>query len=491
VKPVEELTMREQLRGQRPMLAALLALVLLGCADKMESDVKADLEQAQEHMKAARWCEARIALARAEGRLSRGGTKELRKRVEQMQKDIDMVQRLDALRLGRAAGKGAPDAGFAEAFRAYGLDLSKLKPEDASAQLRASPVREKLLAALHLWAVLKPAGDDRKALLEVLDASDENPWRKRLRQAIKEKDSKALKSLAGDAETDRQSPAMLVLLTRALSSDEAIKVLRRAQQRHPADFWLNHALGELLSRHRAGRDEAVGYYRAALALRPHSAPIYIGLGNALFGQGKADEAITAFRQAIRLRPDHAAAHANLGAVLAAKGQMAEAIACYRRAIRLDPKSASAYVNLGTALQQTGKLAEAIAAFRAAIELDPQYANAHASLGGALAAVGRIQEAIACFRKAIELDPKNASAHLRLGTTLMQAGKLDEAIAGFRKAIALDPKYAHAYFNLGHALRTKGQLDEAIACYRKALALHPDLAPAKKALEEAMKAKGER
>jgi tetratricopeptide (TPR) repeat protein len=492
---VEDLTMREHLRGHRPALAALLALLLLGADDKTDRDTEADLKEAATHMEAARWCDSRIALARAEGRLSRGGPKALRQRVEQMRKDIEMVQRLEAARFGRVNDKAGSAAHYAEMFRAYGLDVSNSKSEETSRQLKASALREQLLQALHAWAMLKPAGDDRKALLDLAAAADDNAWRKRLRQGIEEKDRKLLTALAGDAETARQVPAMLVLLARALRqanlSDEAIKVLRRGQSRYPDDFWLNFELGTLLTQQRAGRDEAVGFYRAALALRPQSPEIYLGLGTALLRQGKPEEAIRVLRQTLTLNPANAAAHLNLGAALAGLGKMDEAMACYRKALQLDPKFVSAYLNLAAALQQVGKFDESIACYRAAIALNPSYAEAHAGLGGVFAATGRIAESIACLRKAIELDPRSPSAHLRLGTTLARAGKLDEAIACYRESIRLDPKNAAAHFNLGHVLRNKGRLDEAIACYRRALELQPDLPAAKKALAEVMKLRAER
>src|SRR5215831_97133 len=102
--------MREQ---SRPwwLAAALLSLLALGCEDDTNREVEAALKEAQAHQKASRWCEARIALARAEGRLGKDGPKALRLRLEQMRKDIDLVARLederrraaDKARLGRNA----------------------------------------------------------------------------------------------------------------------------------------------------------------------------------------------------------------------------------------------------------------------------------------------------------------------------------------------------------------------------------------------------
>jgi tetratricopeptide (TPR) repeat protein len=422
--------MREQFRPWW-LAAALLPSLVLGCADNTKREVEAALKEAEAHQKASRWCEARIALARAEGRLGKDGPKALRQRLEQMRKDIELVARLEVVRLSQANVKdgafdrtGAAER-YARAFRDHGIDLSALKSEEAARRVRESPRRQELLAALDTWAMLKPAGAARKALWAVADAADDNAWRKALRKALASGDRKALGKLARATEAARQPPAGLVLLGEALVqaglADEAIKLLRRGQERYPADFWLNHNLGLLLSGHKGSRAEAVGYYRAALALRPDSSAVYLNLGSALLGQGKLDEATNSFRRAIALDPKLAGAHRNLGVALIAKGRVDEAIACFKKALALDPKDAQAHTNLGLALADKGRLDEAIAAYRKAIELDPKDALAHTNLGNALVAKGRLDEAIACFRKALQLRPGLAAAKKALDAALKQKG----------------------------------------------------------------------
>src|SRR5262249_1781915 len=175
--------------------------------------------------------------------------------------------------------------------------------------------------------------------------------------------------LARELEPARQPPAVVVLLGEALVraglADEAIKLLSRGQQSYPGDFWLNHNLGLLLSRHKGSQAEAVGYYRAALALRPASRAVHLNLGSALLGQGKLDEATNSFRRAIALDPKLAGAHRHLGVTLTAKGRVDEAIACFKKAIALDPKYAKAHTNLGLALAGNGHLDQAIAAYNQA------------------------------------------------------------------------------------------------------------------------------
>jgi serine/threonine-protein kinase len=128
-----------------------------GCKDDTKREVDAALKEAKAHQKASRWCEARVALARAEGRLRRDGPKALRRRLEQMRKDIELVARLEAVRLSQASIKdGTFDrtgaaAQYARAFRDHGIDLTTRKPEEAARRLRESSRPRELLAALDTW----------------------------------------------------------------------------------------------------------------------------------------------------------------------------------------------------------------------------------------------------------------------------------------------------------------------------------------------------
>ncbi len=149
----------------------------------------------------------------------------------------------------------------------------------------------------------------------------------------------------------------------------AIALLRRAQQRFPADFWINHGLGEALWHTKPRQlDAAIGFLRVAVALRPQSPGARLNLGAALQEAGDLDAAIAEYRESIRLKQDYAEAHGNLGLVLRAKGDLDGAIAEDREAIRLKQDYAEAYCNLGLMLRDKGRFAEALACMRRGHEL---------------------------------------------------------------------------------------------------------------------------
>jgi Flp pilus assembly protein TadD len=252
---------------------------------------------------------------------------------------------------------------------------------------------------------------------------------------------------------------------------DAVPLLAAAQARNPGDFWLNFKLANALVGANKW-DEAIGFYRGAIAVRPSAAAVYYNLGFALRAKGQLDEAIREYRKAIELAPKYALPHNNLGVALQKKGRLDEAIQEFRTAIELDPKYATPHIGLGDALQGQGRLDEAIREYRTAIELDHDGALPHIGLGVALQKQGQLDEAIREFHTAIELGPTDARPHNDLGNALSAKGRLDEAIREFRKASELNPKDATPHYNLGLTLLQFGRFTEAREATRRCLDLLP-------------------
>jgi serine/threonine-protein kinase len=407
--------------------AALVVAVVLGGlggwhlteqAARQRRGVESALEDVALLQQQARWAEARVALDQAQSRLGKGGAESLRARLEQARRELDLVARLDAIRLKRATWvkqatwvKGhfdyaGADQEYAQAFQAAGMAEVGGDAAAAAAWVRATWVREALVAGLDDWAACTSQRPRRAWVLEVARGADPDPWRDRVRDPAAWDDTVALARLAEGPQAAQQSPQLLGMLGRLLVAvgRDRIGLLRRAQEQHPGDFWLNFYLGWALQKGHQPT-EAVGYYRAALAVRPATPAVYNNLGVVLCDQGKLEEAATAYRQAIALDSKLALAHNNLGNALSAQGKLEEAAAEYRRAIALDPKDADAHYNLGNILSKQGKLEEAVAAYRAALRLEEDYAEAHCNLGLALLQQGQLGEALAEFKRGHELGTR--------------------------------------------------------------------------------------
>jgi serine/threonine-protein kinase len=449
--------------------------------------VEAAIDKAAGLRQQGHWREAEALLEQARLALGEAGPGDLRRRVEQEAADLALVDRLEAIRLNRSTfiedhfNNGAADEDYAAAFHDAGLGAEGDDPAAVAARVRDSAVSLQLLAALDDWAVATDDRQRRTWLLEIARRADTDEWRNRLRDlfrnpaALRQQragvEALAQELLADDEQFTRQKPPLLVALGNVLNALQAdgVPLLTAAQAHHPDDFWLNLILATALIDAKRW-DEAVGYFRVAVALRPSAGMAHNGLGGALKAKGLLQEAVREYRTAIALDPKLAPPHNNLGNVLIGKGQLDEAIREYRTAIRLAPKLAKVHSNLGSALTGKKDPEGAIAEYRIAIALDPRDAQTHYNLGVRLRAKRQLDEAAREFRTAVHLDPKYARAHNNLGHSLWDKGDLDGAIAEFRLAIDCDPKLAEPRGSLGQALLEQGRFAEALEATRGALSL---------------------
>src|SRR5262249_3031670 len=153
------------------------ATVAARLAEETERDVETALQEATRLLKEAKWADAKTAVARAQGRLGDGGSADLRQRIRQVRADLDLVRRLEGIRLEQAQVRdGTFDSrragpAYALAFQKYGLDVQSLEPKAAAARILGSAIREQLIAALDNWKYTALPNTERaiqQRLLEVV-----------------------------------------------------------------------------------------------------------------------------------------------------------------------------------------------------------------------------------------------------------------------------------------------------------------------------------
>jgi serine/threonine protein kinase/Flp pilus assembly protein TadD len=467
-------------------------------------EVARAVDEARAFCRRDRLPEASAALGRADALAAdAGGPEELSQQVGGVRADLAMALRLEAIRLGQAAVKegrddlAGADRQYREAFEGYGLEFTTIDPDQAAERIHASAAEGQLLAGIDDWLSvrgrLQRPGFMR--LFEVVQRVDADAWRNQFREAMRRRDVKAMTALARDPSLVAQPPATVASLAtrlrRARQLPLAIEVLRSAQQRHPDDFWVNEDLGvSCMEREPALAGEALACFRAALALRPDSAPVRMNVGNALAELGRLTEAESELRLATQSDPDLALGHYNLGNVLQRKGDLPGAVAAYDRAIALNPGHAEAHCNRGNALLKKDDYPGAEAAYRKAIDLQPDHPEAFNGLGLARLGQNDPAGALAAARTAVELRPESPEVWNGLGRVLAARDDLPGAAAAFRKAVAARPGFVVAHYNLGYALLRQGDPAGAGAAFQKAIAAAPDSADAHYNLGNARDAEGD-
>ncbi|HEY2588994.1 MAG TPA: tetratricopeptide repeat protein, partial [Tepidisphaeraceae bacterium] len=279
-----------------------------------------------------------------------------------------------------------------EAFREFRVGTIDEPAATVAARIRASPVRAAIVAALDDWAFCFNDESRRLWLLDVARRADPDPWRDRVRNAANWGNLPVLNELAANPDLGHESVPLLLVLGGLLSFNggDGVSFHRRIQATHPGDFWANFVLAELLDER--GDADAVGFYRAALALRPNSA----------------------------------AANVNLALSLQKRRRGADATDYWNRALRLAPNAPMVHYNVAVALLNDGQTDEAVREFRRTLQLDPAFPYAHAGLGHALLVKGRVVDARAELRRALQLLPPTHPLRAQVNKDLSEATVGDNA-----------------------------------------------------------------
>lgn len=117
--------------------------------------------------------------------------------------------------------------------------------------------------------------------------------------------------------------------------------------------------------------DALDYYRAALAKKPHDPRILNKVGIVYLMMQHYKESRKSFEQSIKADRSFADAYNNLGVVFYEEKKYGPAIKQYRKAIDLDTTSASFFSNLGAAHFSKKEFEAAVLAYQHALELDPE------------------------------------------------------------------------------------------------------------------------
>lgn len=300
------------------------------------------------------------------------------------------------------------------------------------------------------------------------------------------------------------------------SYDEAIELA-------PESFRWRYLAAHAMSRIDPG--QAVGRFRAALALDPTRDEAWLALADLLTELGRLDEAREALVN-ISDADDYAAlAHLGLGRLALLGNQPAEARAQLESARTLAPRNGEVHAALaqiylragetglavratelaktfaeplrpqdfflstmeslaansravtqrGIRLAERGDYAAAEEQFRRVLEIRPGTAIDHSNLASALLRQGNHGEALQGFKTAMSLDSGNAEVLSNYGLTLLQMGKPEQGMRLLSRAVEADPGYAQAHLNLGVLYENQGKLLEAEASYQRALDIDGSLA----------------
>jgi tetratricopeptide (TPR) repeat protein len=258
------------------------------------------------------------------------------------------------------------------------------------------------------------------------------------------------------------------------SFDEVVRTLRNVLDEDPKviDAWF--MLGNVHASHGRQQD-AIGFFRRALELKPDDEMAVINMANAYRNLGRDEEALLGYQRFLELDPRNAQVRYEVAQILADRGQLDQASAQLGQVLTLEPKMAAARNALGVVAIKRGDLVTAEREIRDALKQKPDVRLAHFNLALIAEARGDARTAIAEYEKEITDHPNGSfKAAFNLGKLYEHLGDHASQEQSFRRAVEINPQFAEGYFYLAKLyLDQNRELDQAAALARRGLEAAPD------------------
>lgn len=199
------------------------------------------------------------------------------------------------------------------------------------------------------------------------------------------------------------------------------------------------------------------------------------LGNEHVREGRPEEAIAYFRKALALKPDYDIAVVNMANAYRQLGRDEEALVGYRRFLELDPRNPQVRYQVAQILIDRKLHDAARAELRAALEQEPKLAAARNALGVIDITEGNLAGAEREIREAIHQREDVRLAHFNLALIAESRGDLDTARLEYLKEIERHERSFKAWFNLGRLYERMGDRTRQIEALQGAVDQNPGFA----------------
>ena len=379
------------------------------------------------------------------------------------------------------------DKGFAysrtlTALAEYGLDPARDAVDAAKGRIaaRSKSMQTIVLGAIDMCMRNAPDASTESAtqrwLMRFVEAADDDPWRRAVRNAIVQRDRAALMEHVDGVDVTTQPVSFLIHAANALyhlgAEEVQLRLLAAVRETNPDDFWANLAYCSAAFVNSELEDATAAAW-AMIALRPDIASGWNCLGDCLRQQGDDSGAESAYRKAIEVEPDDARAQTGLADALFKVGDARGAGVAARRAVELQPDDPDLHAILAIALAQSGDARGAVKVCVEALTRWPDHDELRTAYGSSLGLLTEGDDALTALRKARDLLPEDATISRLLGRELQEAGDVSGAATQLRKAVELQPGVSDAHFDLAVVLALTGDVAGAATEYREVIRLEPE------------------
>ena len=198
------------------------------------------------------------------------------------------------------------------------------------------------------------------------------------------------------------------------------------------------------------------------------------IGASYAGKNNHENAVIFYKKALAVDHNNTEILNNLGKSLLAINLHDEAIDTLQKSIILDDKNYDTYFNLGIIYFNKGDFNKSLKNYKHAIKINNQIDKIHYNMAITLSKNGNKREAINFFLETLKLNPNHIKALNNIGFLYIDDNNYELAFNYLKKAIDLNPTYSKAFNNLGALYFQIKDYRQALQCFDKAFKLDKNL-----------------
>jgi arylsulfatase A-like enzyme/Tfp pilus assembly protein PilF len=220
-------------------------------------------------------------------------------------------------------------------------------------------------------------------------------------------------------------------------------------------------------------EQAVGYFKHTLALKPDYDLAVFNLAQAYRRMGNDEAALAGFEHYVTLDAKDPFAYYQMGEIWLDRGETARAEQLFRHALEIDPQTAAAKNALGVIALKRGDPATAERLIREALTVKSTLRLAHFNLALIAEQRGDLRGAEREYYEELKAHPDNFKAAFNMSHLYEQVGDRDGQIGALKQSIESNPRFGEGYIFLAKAYLDAGtNFDEAVTLARKGLEYAP-------------------
>lgn len=269
--------------------------------------------------------------------------------------------------------------------------------------------------------------------------------------------------------------------------NEALAAYRGLQRLETGDARWPYRTANILANY-GQLEDAIPFWKEAIARDPSYAPAYVHLGAALLKLNRPAEAASVFDDLLRREPDNAYARTGLARVAIAANDWSEAKAQLEAAARASNGAIGTdllvmvYERSGLAAQATQIRGRSKAAGTYTDPIDPfieeTYADCYGAyqltvIAGAVANRGETGRAAEFLERALRISPEDGTIHYQAGLLYWQMRDFARAEKHFVRTTELSPDFSDAWLKLAELRQQHNDLLGSNAVLLQGLARCPN------------------